>query len=567
MKITPGGGEVPTEPKETATIDAVLNQTPPLAEYNLFTTDLALQEAVRREGVPAAAAAALADAGAALGTAENFEHARLANRYTPVLHSFNVQGERIDSIEFHPSWHALMQGIVARGYHTGPWATVDGRAIPGAHVARAAGYLMQAQVECGTLCPTTMTYGAIAAMRRDACLERDWVPRLLTREYDPRDIPMAQKRGGLIGMGMTEKQGGSDVRANTSRAQRSADGSYRITGHKWFFSAPQCDAHLVLAQTEGGLSCLFLPRRLPDGTLNGIRIQRLKDKLGNRSNASSEVEFVDAWAQLMGEEGRGIPTILEMGTYTRLDCVTGSAGMMRHAVVQALHHARHRKAFGALLIEQPLMQSVLADLAIESEAATVLAMRLARAFDSDAESEIALRRALTSAAKFWVCKRGCELAAEAMEVLGGNGYTEELPLARIAREMPVNSIWEGSGNIMCLDVLRAFGKSAATRDAVLHELGLARGRHRLFDAALDRFADTIGAGALTEAQARRFTQRFVTLMQAALLLNAAANPGASAVAEGFCATRLDADSGWGAVFGGSGAALDIRAILGRAWDE
>jgi|HubBroStandDraft_1064217.scaffolds.fasta_scaffold00154_29 putative acyl-CoA dehydrogenase len=547
--------------------DAVFNQTPPLTQYNLFTTDLALQEAVRREGAPPAAAAALADAGAALGTAENFEHARLANRYTPVLQSFNVQGERIDSIEFHPSWHVLMQGIVARGYHTGPWATVEGRATPGAHVARAAGYLMQAQVECGTLCPTTMTYGAIAAMRRDARLARDWVPRLLTREYDPRDIPIAHKRGGLIGMGMTEKQGGSDVRANTSRAQRSADGTYRITGHKWFFSAPQCDAHLVLAQTQGGLSCLFLPRRLPDGTRNGIRIQRLKDKLGNRSNASSEVDFIDAWAQLMGEEGRGIPTILEMGTYTRLDCVTGTAGMMRHAVVQAVHHARHRKAFGALLVDQPLMQSVLADLAIESEGAAVLAMRLARAFDSDAEGEIALRRALTSAAKFWVCKRGCELAAEAMEVLGGNGYTEEMPLARIAREMPVNSIWEGSGNIMCLDVLRAFAKSTATRDAVLNELEGARGRHRNYDAALDRFADTVGAATPTEAEARRFTQRFVTLMQAGLLLGAAANPGASAVAEGFCATRLDADSGWGAVFGGSGAALDIRAILSRAWDE
>src|SRR5277367_138438 len=455
--------------------DGVFNQTPPLTPYNLFTTDLALQEAVRREGAPPAAAAALVDAGAALGTAENFEHARLANRYTPVLQSFNVQGERIDSIEFHPSWHVLMQGIAARGYHSSPWATVGGRAIPGAHVARAAGYLMQAQVECGTLCPTTMTYGAIAAMRHDARLARDWVPRLLTREYDPRDIPIAHKRGGLIGMGMTEKQGGSDVRTNTSRAQRSADGSYRITGHKWFFSAPQCDAHLVLAQTQGGLSCLFMPRRLPDGTLNGIRIQRLKDKLGNRSNASSEVEFIDAWACLLGEEGRGIPTILEMGTYTRLDCVTGTAGMMRHAVVQAIHHARHRKAFAALLVDQPLMQSVLTDLAIESEAATALAMRLARAFDSDADDESALRRALTSAAKFWVCKRGCELAAEAMEVLGGNGYTEELPLARMVREMPVNSIWEGSGNIMCLDVLRAL-RSTPSRDAVLQELSPARGK-------------------------------------------------------------------------------------------
>jgi putative acyl-CoA dehydrogenase len=540
------------------------NQTPPLADYNLFTADLALQEAVRREGA-AAAAPDLASAGSALGTAAILEDARLANRYPPVLQGFNVQGERIDSIEFHPSWHALMQGIAARGYHTGPWVRIDGRAIPGAHVARAAGYLMQAQVECGTLCPTTMTYGAVAAMRRDPWLERDWVPRLLTREYDPRDIPIEHKRGGLIGMGMTEKQGGSDVRANSSRALRSADGSYRITGHKWFFSAPQCDAHLVLAQTDGGLSCFFMPRRLPDGTRNGIYIQRLKDKLGNRSNASSEVEFIDAWGHLLGEEGRGVPTILEMGTYTRLDCATGTAGMMRQAVAQAVHHARHRKVFGSLLIRQPLMQSVLADLAIESEAATVLAMRLARAFDSDAAGEVALRRALTSAAKFWVCKRGCELAAEAMEVLGGNGYTEEMPLARVAREMPVNSIWEGSGNIMCLDVLRAFGKSPATRDAVLHELIRARGLHRNFDAALERFAAAVGAPAATEAHARRFAQMFVTLMQGSLLLGAAANSGASAVAEGFCATRLDADSGWGAVFGASGAALDVDAIMDRAW--
>jgi putative acyl-CoA dehydrogenase len=552
--------------EHTFATHAVFNQTPPLADYNLFTTDPALQEAVQREGA-GAAAPDLVSAGSALGTAANFEHARLANCNTPVLHSFNVQGERIDWIEFHPSWHALMQGIAARGYHTGPWAHIDGRAVPGAHVARAAGYLMQAQVECGTLCPTTMTYGAVAAMRRDAWLDRDWVPRLLTRDYDARDIPIEHKRGGLIGMGMTEKQGGSDVRANSSRAIRSADGSYHITGHKWFFSAPQCDAHLVLAQTDRGLSCFFMPRRLPDGTRNGVYIQRLKDKLGNRSNASSEVEFIDAWAHLLGEDGRGIPTILEMGTYTRLDCVTGSAGMMRQAVVQAVHHARHRKVFGALLIDQPLMQSVLADLAIESEAATVLAMRLARAFDSDADSELALRRALTSAAKFWVCKRGCELAAEAMEVLGGNGYTEEMPLARMAREMPVNSIWEGSGNIMCLDVLRAFGKSPATRDIVLHELGQARGRHRNFDAAFERFAAMIDAPAVTEAHARRFTQMFVTLMQGGLLLIAAADSGARAVAEGFCATRLDADSGWGAVFGASSAVLDVDAIMDRAWIE
>jgi putative acyl-CoA dehydrogenase len=543
---------------------AIFNQTPPLTDYNLFASDVALQEAVRREGA-GWATSELQEAGAELGTCTLYEHARLANRFTPVLHNFNAQGERIDSIEFHPSWHALMRGITSRGYHSSPWTPKDS-ARSGAHAARAAGYLMQAQIESGTLCPTTMTYGAIAALRRDPTLARDWVPRLLTREYDARDIRFQDKRGGLIGMGMTEKQGGSDVRANTTRAHRSTDGSYRLTGHKWFFSAPQCDAHLVLAQSGTGLSCFFMPRRLPDGTLNGIYIQRLKDKLGNRSNASSEVEFIDAWATLLGEEGRGIPTILEMGTFTRLDCCTGSAGMMRQAVVQALHHAHHRKAFGSLLIEQPLMRSVLADLALESEAATALSLRLARAFDSEQPEEIALRRALTSAAKFWVCKRGCELAAEAMEVLGGNGYTEELPLARMAREMPVNSIWEGSGNIMCLDVLRAFGRSNATRDVVLHELSSARGNHRHYDAALERFAAGIDAGGLNEAHARRFTQSFVTLMQARVLIAGATGASSRAAAEAFCATRLS-ESGWGAVFGASDAQVDTNAILTRAWDR
>jgi putative acyl-CoA dehydrogenase len=543
---------------------AVFNQTPPLTDYNLFTSDRALNEAVLREGA-AWAMPDLRQAGADLGTQTLYENARLANRFTPVLHNFNSQGERIDSIEFHPAWHALMQGIVSRGYHSSPW--VEGAAArAGAHAARAAGYLMQAQIESGTLCPTTMTYGAIAAMRRDAGLARQWVPRLLTREYDARDVAFQDKHGGLIGMGMTEKQGGSDVRANTTRAQAVADGSYRITGHKWFFSAPQCDAHLVLAQTGGGLSCFFMPRRLPDGTLNGIYIQRLKDKLGNRSNASSEVEFVDAWATLLGEEGRGIPTILEMGTFTRLDCCTGTAGLMRQAVVQALHHAQHRKAFGSFLIDQPLMRSVLADLALESEAATALSLRLARAFDSEAPGEITLRRALTSAAKFWVCKRGCEVATEAMEVLGGNGYTEELPLARIAREMPVNSIWEGSGNIMCLDVLRAFGRSAAARDVVLEELASARGGHPHFDTAFERFAAATHAGELDEAHARRFTQSFVTLIQAKLLLTGAASAASRAAAEAFCATRLG-DSGWGAVFGASGAHFDTAAIVARAWDR
>jgi putative acyl-CoA dehydrogenase len=546
---------------------SVFNQTPTLRDYNLYGSDTALQQAVQREGA-GAAECFLREAGAALGSSASLEHARLANRHSPVLHNFNAQGERVDWIEFHPSWHALMQGIVARGYHSSPWTAHDDAHMGtthSSHVARAAGYLMQAQIECGSLCPTTMTYGAIAAMRRDAWLAREWVPPLLSRDYDARDVGMEHKRGGLIGMGMTEKQGGSDVRANTTRAQRSADGSYRITGHKWFFSAPQCDAHLVLAQSDAGLSCFFMPRRLPDGTLNGIYIQRLKDKLGNRSNASSEVEFVDAWAHLLGEPGRGIPTILEMGTFTRLDCVTGSAGMMRQAVVQALHHARHRKVFGAYLIEQPLMRSVLADLVLESEAATALSLRLARAFDSDQDSEIALRRVLTPAAKFWVCKRGCELAAEAMEALGGNGYTEELPMARMLREMPVNSIWEGSGNIMCLDVLRAFGKSAATREAVLAELAGARAKDEYFDAAFERFAAMLHGGA-SEAQARSVTQLFVTLAQAAVLIGAARDSSAAAVAEGYCATRLNPAAGWGAVFGGSDAALAQDAIIKRAWD-
>jgi putative acyl-CoA dehydrogenase len=541
------------------------NQVPPLVERNLFTTDVALREAVGREGA-ASHGVQLERDGAAVGTAENYEHARLANRYPPLLQSFNIQGERIDAVEFHPSWHALMEGIVARGYHSAPWAREDADAS-GAHVARAAGYLMQAQVECGTLCPTTMTYGAIPAMRRDPWLAAHWVPRLITRVYDRRDVPIERKQGGLIGMGMTEKQGGSDVRANTTRAERTADGSFRITGHKWFFSAPQCDAHLVLAQSKGGLSCFFMPRRLPDGTRNGIYIQRLKDKLGNRSNASSEVEFADAWGHLLGEEGRGVPTILEMGTYTRLDCLIGTSGMMREALVLALHHARHRKAFGALLIDQPLMRSVLADLALESEAATALSMRLARAFDSHSTSETAVRRALTPAAKFWVCKRGCELAAEAMEVLGGNGYTEELPLARIAREMPVNSIWEGSGNIMALDVMRAFVKSPSTCEVVLNELSSSRGQDRHFDAAFERFAAALSEKAMSEAFARGFTRSFVTLTQASLLLGAVAagSSTARATAEAFCATRLNREADWGAVFGAAHAHIDSRAILERAW--
>jgi putative acyl-CoA dehydrogenase len=533
----------------------VFNQTPALVDYNLFTSDPALGEALGREGA-GWAAAELGRIGGELGRAATFENGHLANRHTPQLHTHDARGVRVDRIEFHPAWHELMRGIIANGFHAAPWA--EPRA--GAHVARAAGYLMQAQVESGTLCPTTMTYGSIAAMRRDPTLRADWVPTLLSRRYDPRDIPLAGKTGGLIGMGMTEKQGGSDVRANTTNAVREQDGSYRITGHKWFFSAPQCDAHLVLAQSEAGLSCFFVPRFAPDGTKNTVQIQRLKDKLGNRSNASSEVEFHGAYARLLGDEGRGVPTILEMGTYTRLDCVIGTAGLMRQAVAQALHHARHRKAFGRLLIDQPLMKQVLCDLVIESEAATLLALRLARAFDAEDDVyESAVRRVLTSAGKFWVCKRGPQLAAEAMEVLGGNGYVEEGIAARIYREMPLNSIWEGSGNVMCLDVLRAFSRSPETRDAIRAELLDARGHHADFDSAFAELDAWIATPAIDEGHARRITERIATLIQAALLLRSSRG----AVADAFCKTRL-AHQG-GGVFGSLPPAIDSAAILAGAF--
>lgn len=534
----------------------VINQSGPLADYNLFSTDAALNEAVRREGAGWAVESLLA-MGAELGSADSFEHGRLANQYPPVLRSFDMKGNRRDQVEFHPSWHALMRGIVSRGFHTGPWA--DPR--PGAHVARAAGYLLQAQVEAGSLCPTTMTYGAIPALRRQQELASHWLPTLFSREYDERDLPFAQKRGGLIGMGMTEKQGGSDVRANTTTAQTDGHGGYVLTGHKWFFSAPQIDAHLVLAQAPDGLSCFLVPRWRPDGSKNPVEIQRLKDKLGNCSNASSEVEFRGAWGQLLGEEGRGVPVILEMGTYTRLDCVLGTTGMMRQALSQAIHHCRHRSAFGAKLADQPLMRNVLADLALEVEAAVALSLRMARAFDAqDDESETLLRRLLTPAAKYWICKRGPELAAEAMEVMGGNGYVEEGIHARIYREMPVNSIWEGSGNVMCLDVLRAIAKSPRTVEVLQGELALATGRHAAYDQYLTQLQRQFSQPE-RETQARRLTQSLTLAMQASLLLQHAPE----AVADAFCRSRLAGD--WGDSFGTLPANTDFALLIGRALTE
>jgi putative acyl-CoA dehydrogenase len=536
----------------------VFNQTPPLGDYNLFDSDPVLTAALAFQGA-GSAHAALSAMGADIGRIENFDLARVANQNGPVLHAFDANGVRIDRIEFHPAWHQLMTDVMRRRLHTGPWANDQ----PNGHLVRAAAYLMQTQIESGTLCPTTMTYGAIAAMRRDEDLTRDWLPTLLSDQYDARDVPFEEKRGGLIGMGMTEKQGGSDVRANTTEAVSDGAGGYRITGHKWFYSAPQCDAHLVLAQAEQGLSCFFVPRFTPDGEKNPVLIQRLKDKLGNRSNASSEVEFRSAYGRLLGEAGRGIPTILEMGTFTRLDCVTGTSGLMRQLVSQALHHAEHRQVFGRSLIEQPLMQQVLADLCLESAAATALALRLARAFDAseDDQDALALRRVMTPAAKFWVCKRGPELAAEAMEVLGGNGYVEEFPLARIYREMPVNSIWEGSGNIMCLDVLRGLGRDAKAGEAIERELASARGKHRLFDASFERLVARLTKPGIAESEGRNFSWQLVVTMQAALLLNGAA----PVLAEAFCDSRLS--DARGSVFGSGATHLCAKHIIASSWEH
>ena len=547
----------------------VFNQAPPFGDVNLFRCDPALQEGLAREG-GGWAADELAALGERLGRSEILDLARLANANGPRLLSFDRSGRRIDEIEFHPAWHQLMTLMIGAGVHASPW--VDPR--PGAQVARAAGYLLFGQVENGAQCPVTMTYASVPALRRNERIAAKWLPKILSRDYDPRSLPVEQKRGALVGMGMTEKQGGTDVRANTTRATEIApgeararfgdegDGAWRIVGHKWFFSAPQCDAHLVLAQTEeagsAGLSCFFVPRYLPDGSRNAIRVQRLKDKLGNRSNASSEVEFCEAVGWLVGAVGRGIPTILEMGSHTRLDCVVGTAGIMRAALCHALNHARGRAAFGRPLAAQPLMQNVLADLAIESEAATAFALRLARCFDRpDDPLENALGRLLTPAGKYWLCKRGPAFGAEAMEVMGGNGYVEDGPLARLYREFPVNSIWEGSGNVMCLDVLRALGKAPQEARAALEaELMPAARMDPRFAAFAARLGEELASA--DETGARRLAEHLVIAVQGALLLRHAP----SFVAEAFIVSRIVQDVG--GAFGRLPAGLDVEAILARA---
>jgi putative acyl-CoA dehydrogenase len=538
-------------------IAELLNQSSELVDYNLFTSHSVLVEAAEREGT-AADTAALTQLGAELGSATLFTLGDLANRHPPELEAFDRVGTRRDAVQFHPAWHELMRRLVAAGLHTGPWAEPR----PGAHVARAAGYLMWAEVENGTQCPATMSYGAVPALAPQGAEFSAWLRLLLSREYDAAFAPASGKRGVLFGMGMTERQGGSDVRTNTTRAQpvaaRGPGREYRLSGHKWFFSAPMCDAFLVLAQAPGGLSCFLVPRFLPDGSVNALHLQRLKDKLGNRSNASSEVEFQDAYGLLVAEEGRGIPTILEMGVYTRLDNAIGSAGLMHQCVAQAVHHARERHAFGRLLAEQPLMRNVLADLALECEAAVALTLRLARAFDAQRDEEAArLRRVLTPVVKYWVCKRAPAVCAEAMEVLGGNGYIEDFPVARRFRESPLNSIWEGSGNIMCLDVLRALAREPRTLDALAALFGGAAGRDPRFDRYVGALLADLRDDNQSELRARDLTQRIALAAQAALFLAHGPEP----VCEAFLATRLTA--GAPAAFGTLPRGSDFSTITCR----
>lgn len=544
----------------------VLNQFDELAGFNLLEADPALAEALKRNGamhhVPW-----LSRYAQQLGEPATWALAEQANRHTPALHRFDARGRRIDSVEFHPAWHALMELHRQQGLISLPFE--DRR--PGRWSAWAAGFYLHGQVEQGTLCPATMTTAAIALLQKEPALWQLLQDKLYSHAYDPRDAPVAGKASMWLGMGMTEKQGGSDVRANTTMARPVAaggrGGEYLLRGHKWFFSAPMCDAHLVVARAgeAGGQACFYVPRWRPDGRRNAVRVQRLKDKVGNRSNASSEVEFEDAWGILMGEEGRGIPTIIEMATYTRLNCVLGSAAILRSATVQALAYARRRMAFGRTLAGQPLMRTVLADLALESEAALQLALRLAQAYEHGTDEgdplERAWKRILTPAAKFWVCKRGVELTGEAMEVLGGNGYVDTGLMARLFREAPVNSIWEGSGNIMCLDVLRAIARDPESAHLLLRDLSDACAG----EAVLQRHARSLvrrlsGPPEQLEAQARRLVQDLVLLAQACLLRRHAP----SAMADGFIATRLDAQSG-GLVAGAfDPCGLDIAAILQRA---
>jgi putative acyl-CoA dehydrogenase len=512
------------------------NQSPPYEDIDLFGSDRALRDAVASNaGSPESET--LAAFGLRWGTADMFERGRQANAHPPRLETLDARGFRRDSVEFHPAYHALMAESVAEGLASSTWdADVTAAPAPApAQVLRAARFYMAAQVETGHLCPLTMTRAAVAALAAEPRLAAMVVPKIVTRRYDQRFIPWSEKEGVTLGMGMTERQGGTDVRTNTTRAAPAGEG-YLITGHKWFMSAPMCDLFLVLAQAPGGLTCFLMPRFRPDGSVNGLHFRRLKDKLGNRSNASSEVEFADAFAWRVGEEGRGIRTIIQMVQLTRLDCAIASAGLMRMALAQALHHARHRVVFQKCLVDQPMMASVLADMALEAEAAVALVMRLCRAFDLAASdpSEAARARLLTPAVKFWVCKRAPAFVYEAMECLGGNGYVEESLLPRLYREAPVNAIWEGSGNVMALDVLRA-----ATPETVQTVLDALARDGEWLPGVRETRAQIMEALAAGEAKARLVVERLALLAGAGALRTSAP----AAVAELFARTRLKAPRG------------------------
>jgi putative acyl-CoA dehydrogenase len=543
----------------------VTNQSPPFEGTNLFTTDRPLREAVIREGGEAAITG-LSAFGAKCGSAEAAEQSRLANEFPPRLKAFDRQGRRLDVVEFHPAYHVLMATSCAEGLHSKVWQHLasggSGKPASGIGVVRAAGFYMAAQMEAGHCCPITMTNAAVPTLLLQPELAAEWLPRILSRTYDPAFRPASEKAGVTIGMGMTEKQGGTDVRANTTSAVPAGAGGpgaeYIITGHKWFMSAPMCDAFLVLAQAPKGLSCFLMPRFLPDGSVNALRFQRLKDKLGNRSNASSEVEFDGAHGWLVGEEGRGVPSIIEMVSVTRLDCAIASAGLMRRATAEAIHHTRYRSVFQKHLIDQPLMRQVVADMALDVEAATALVFRLARTGDQpDDEKATAWRRLMTPVTKYWVCKIAPGLVYEAMECLGGNGYVEDGMLARLYREVPVNAIWEGSGNVMALDVLRVLQREPEAAASVIAELDDSVADDRALKAALARVQQMLHEPRELDVRARALVER-LALVAAGAILRAHAP---AAVADAFIGSRLSGD--FRHTYGQGVEWADTRAIVDR----
>lgn len=544
------------KPIATLTTHEVRNQPPPLENYNVYLQDQALMDAVQREGA-AWADDSLRKFGGLVGSDHIIHLGDLANRYPPELHVFDRYGHRIDEVEYHPAYHQLMGLAISHRVHSIAWTP----GIPGSHVAHAALLYLLAQADSGVCCPVAMTYAAIPTLHHHNEIAAVWEPLALSNQYDLRFVPSTEKTGVTLGMAMTEKQGGSDVRTNSTKARaRGADGGHLLQGHKWFCSAPMSDAFLTLAHTENGLSCFLVPRWRPDGTRNHFFIQRLKDKLGNRSNASCEIEYHDTWATMVGEEGHGVRTILEMVHHTRLDAAVAAAALMRQAVAHAIHHTAHRSAFQKLLAEQPLMRNVLADLALESEAATALAMRVASSFDESATDATAraFNRIATAIAKYWINKRTPNLVYEALECHGGAGYVEESAMPRLYREAPLNSIWEGSGNVVCLDVLRAMNKQPDTVDAYFSEVETATGANRRLDHAIKTLKHQMPRQSEHQTQARRLTESMALCLQGALLVRHAPAP----VADAFCASRLDND--WGRAYGTLPSGLALDAIIKRA---